>query len=400
MVQVIQQTRTKRVPRRPSHTWQIRRQAFVIQPFMLAPVLPGETLQSVLFQARTVTKPIKNPLIGWHLEHYFFYVKHRDLPEPFRTKTQEMMLDMTTDVSSLVRGTVSAPLYTAAGAFNWTEACLQRVVEEFFRDEGEAWNNFTIEGLPASSINVKNWSQSLMLDSDMPTGTSTSSPDTQLELDAMYQQWEFMRANQMVNMSYEDWLATYGVRPKTVEIHRPELLRYNRAWSYPTNTIDPATGTPSSAVSWAISERIDKDRFFKEPGFIFGVSCVRPKVYFSAQTGSAAGVMDTAFSWLPAIMKDEVYTSLKKFTSGGILPGVTADHWIDMRDLLLYGDQYVNFALSDTSANFVPMPTATTEHKYPTEVMAEALFATTGQEYINEDGVAQLSILGTQIDHS
>ena len=77
-VQVANLAQQRRVTRRPQHTFQLRHRPWEIQPFMLAPVLPGETMQNLLLQARVVTDPIKNPLIGWWCEHYVFYVKHRD----------------------------------------------------------------------------------------------------------------------------------------------------------------------------------------------------------------------------------------------------------------------------------------------------------------------------------
>src|SRR3546814_10510072 len=101
-----------------------------------------------------------------------------------------------------------------------------------------------------------------------------------------YAQWEAMRSMQLTASTFEDWVKTFGVRvPKAEaeESHRPELLRYIREWSYPSNTINPADGTPSSAVSWSVAERADKDRFFSEPGFLFGCAVARPKVYFSKQ---------------------------------------------------------------------------------------------------------------------
>ena len=71
--------RVGRSLRNPAHTWQVRQKPFLLQPICFAPVLPGETLKNLLFQARIVTDPIKNPLIGWWAEYYWFYVKHRDL---------------------------------------------------------------------------------------------------------------------------------------------------------------------------------------------------------------------------------------------------------------------------------------------------------------------------------
>ena len=56
--------RTGRVTRSPRHTFQLRHKPFLLQPFMLAPVLPGDTVKNMLLQARAVTSPIANPLVG------------------------------------------------------------------------------------------------------------------------------------------------------------------------------------------------------------------------------------------------------------------------------------------------------------------------------------------------
>ena len=59
--------RTGRVTRSPRHTFQLRHKPFLLQPFMFAPVLPGDTVKNMLLQARAVTSPIANPLVGWWL---------------------------------------------------------------------------------------------------------------------------------------------------------------------------------------------------------------------------------------------------------------------------------------------------------------------------------------------
>ena len=70
---------TRRIPRNPKHPFQLRTRPFQIQPFMLSPVLPGETLKNLVLQSRVVSKPLVHPLVGWWCEYYFFYVKLRDI---------------------------------------------------------------------------------------------------------------------------------------------------------------------------------------------------------------------------------------------------------------------------------------------------------------------------------
>jgi len=82
----VQQQAASRVPRRPNHTHHLRHKPYVLQPFMIAPVLPGETLQNMLLQDRCVTDPVKGRLVGWWLEHWYFYIPLRAIRQsPFDT---------------------------------------------------------------------------------------------------------------------------------------------------------------------------------------------------------------------------------------------------------------------------------------------------------------------------
>ena len=204
-----------------------------------------------------------------------------------------------------------------------------------------------------------------------------------------------------MTMSYEDYLRTYGVKvddPETVA--RPELLRYIREWSYPTNTVEATTGVPSSAVSWALSERMDKDRFFKEPGFIVGVTCARPKIYFSLQRTAGVNLLDDAYAWLPALMRDDPATSLKRLASNAdsiITTSGNAEFVLDIKDLFVYGDQFVNFDIDAGTADgsYVALPSAGLEKRYPTETDINGLFVGgTPTALVKQDGVARFSILG------
>ena len=63
---------TSRVGRYPRHTFAVHNPAHVAVPFMIAPVLPGETLENLFMEARVVSNPVQNPLIGWKQEFYLF----------------------------------------------------------------------------------------------------------------------------------------------------------------------------------------------------------------------------------------------------------------------------------------------------------------------------------------
>ena len=415
-MQIVQQlTQMVRTIRKPVHTFQLRTIPYVIQPFLLAPVLPGETLESLLLQARVVSDPIKNPLIGWWNEYYFFYVRHRDLTQ--REKFTQMMVDPTWDASAAPDVTdTGTDLYhyyngqVAQKFINWSELCLERVVDEFFRDEGETVADHLIDGKPAASITQNNWMDSVVLDADyvVSSDVDVEGPDANAtiqasEVERAMMLWAHLRESGLTQQTYEEYLATYGVKQEDPEVvYRPEVIRYVKSWSYPANTVEPSTGVPTSAMSWSVAERADKKRFFKEPGFIYGVTCKRPKVYLSGQKGNAAAVMNDVWSWLPATLINRAHASMKKITAlKGPLSGTTTDYWIDVKDLLLFGDQFINFALTETDAGLVALPTTTlSQRRYLADLDAvKALFVTGATKYfVREDGVVNLDIAGRQRD--
>jgi hypothetical protein len=376
---------------------------------MIAPVLPGETLKNLQLQTRAVTDPIKSPLIGWWLEYYYFYVKHRDLTD------RQVMMDMVLSNASTaaLNAAADVPTYHAAAMPNYTKLCQDRVVAEYFRNEGETINQGLIDTIPTASIASDTWLDSVKAASTNPPA-DPELPGTQDDphiitgFSTQYTQWEFMKQERLTDLTYEDFLKSYGVRgekvAEVIDEHKPELIRYIRDWTYPSNVVNAATGVPASACSWSTAERADKDRFFTEPGFLVGYSVARPKVYLSKQKGSGVDMLMDAYSWLPAVLKEDPYTSLRNFanTAGPLAGNVTdvAGYWVDVRDLFMYGDQFVNFSLAETNAGLVALPTVALEKRYAVAADADALFNDVAKNKINQDGVTQLAILGRLSDET
>ncbi len=391
-----------RKPRNPTHRAQLRSRPWQIQPFLLAPVLPGETLENLLFQSRAVTDPIKNKLVGWFKEYYFFYVKLRDL-DPVAWAALEGML--ITNAAPPASTAAAAAHYYRGDGVNFSTLCLDRVVEEYFRNEDEDIGIATIDGIPLAAIDVNDFTQSLIADSatnsteeELP-GENPTLPAHMAGFADQFAHWEAMRDMGLVEATFEDWLATFGVKAPGAEKaadNKPELLRYVRDWKYPANTIDPVSGAASSAVSWSMAERADKKRFFPEPGFIFGVTVSRPKVYKAGMSAAGSHYLDTPYMWLPAVLHDAPYTSLRKFlaAAGPLAPTAGVDYWVDMKDLFIHGDQFVNFALAADDDNSVALPTPMLENDYADAADADALFNTPATlNMIREDVVVNLRIL-------
>lgn len=433
-------TKTGRVARNPHHDFFLRSTPWAIQPYAIAPVLAGETMTNALLQARVVTDPIKAPLVGWWSEWYLFYVKLRDLDE--RDQITDMLMTPGYDASALMldRGTGAPYLrYNDANTYhggdhkgiNWTRKCLDRIVAEYFRDEGDnpamigggipssGAASADYPGLPPATIQTRQyWHDSVKLNSQMPVrddqtvgeGFVETDQDVMPGFEAHYAQFQHMRALQMTTATFEDYLAQFGVKLPRADAedknaHRPELLRYVRDWQYPSNTVDPANGVPNAAVSWSIAERADKARFFAEPGFVVGVCVHRPKVYLGRQYRSAVSMLDAAMSWLPAVLKDDPYTSLRQFTPTTGPLGHTSvnkpseNYWVDVRDLFLYGDSMLNdYVETQTDANVMLSPKPNLERRYATDAEARALFKFADRTRVRMDGTLNLSVQGHQRD--
>lgn len=404
---VSQMAKTSRKNRYPKHHFNVRTKPWTIQPICIAPVIPGETMQQALYQARVVTDPIKNPLIGWWIEYYWFYVKLRDLDT--RDILTEMMLDPTQSVTGL-NSAANVPNYHSASSPDFVQMCLNRVVTEYFRDEGEAYDAGgpgVIAGQPiAKAVGPRSsWMDSVALDTVLAArqDNDLQNPNDDVEggLSQYQQAYDRMRAMRMIDMTFDEWLETFGVRVrKDEQQHIPELLRYHREWSYPSNTVEPTTGTPSSAVSWSVSDRIDKDRYFREPGFIFGCTIARPKIYMSGQKSTAVEMLNTAESWMPAMLGDQPWSSLRKFVAtDGPLRGLGAspanDYWVDVRDLFTYGDQFINFDLAATDAGLVALPKVGMNKHYVADADRNGLFSDiANKNLVRQDGVIDFRIKG------
>ena len=139
----------KRGMRMPTHSFYNHEQPFAICPFFIAPVFANETLDNLSMQARSVTDPILNPIIGWHREFYFFYVKLTDLQEDVAALVPKMIIDpafAATEIASLQGGTTKmARTFYPGGAsqINWVELCRRVCVRHYFRDEKDDYNVYT-----------------------------------------------------------------------------------------------------------------------------------------------------------------------------------------------------------------------------------------------------------------
>lgn len=380
--------------RRPKHHFAVQFRPTQLQPFMIAPVLPGETLKKATLEGRVITDPLAlgfGNILPWWCEQWFFYVRLMDLDARQEFVDMALSNDPVTGLASAA----SAVHYHNGNGINYTKLCLERVVKTWFRDEDEPITPL-LDGLPQNSVikRKSNLLDSYQVDGTIPVNNDFQNPEGERDpLAGHAEAYERMRAMRMIDMTYEEYLESYGVQLNTrVEENKPELIRFASNWTYPSNTIDPVTGIPTGAASWSISESADKDRLFKYPGFLIGIMNVRPKVYMGNQTGSASHALVDAHAWMPPEFRDRPEARLKEFTTvNGPVANQTTGYWVDLSDLHRYGDQFV----SGMTGGFLPaIPTPAGEMRYLTGAQIDLLYSAPGANKVRADGKVSLNILG------
>lgn len=407
----------RRRMRRPSHRFSLKTLPYQLQPFFIAPVLPGETMQNLLLQARVVSDPVSPvlKLTGAWKEYYVFYVRLRDLREDIRDDMANMILDPGFNPAPL-QTAANAKYYHYANGINYTLECTRRIVEEYFRDEGEDWDDYLIDGMPAAKLygrGQNDWADSLTKEANYADlGVAIPEDGTVEGLDYAYQSWTMMRDAGLMTMDFEDFCRQYGVQVREEEtspnLHRPELIRHWRQWTYPTNIVEPSNGIPSTAYAWSVAQRADRRMFFDEPGFLVGLTTMRLKLYLGNQEGAIAHSIDNVQNWLPAVIHARSDVSHKFFAEEtGPLAATFGDtaggYWIDLRDLMSYGDQFINYTLDpENQPGIVQLPLVNGNRRYLATEEVQSWFLADvedGADYeqiVREDGVIALGILGRQ----
>ncbi len=399
---------TDRIGRYPKHTFMMQSKPFSVTPIGIAPVLPGETLKSLFMESRVITDPIQNPIIGWKKEYFFFYVKATQL---LGDAIRNMFVDLDDNSDlALTNGLVanSQAYYSAKGSVNYMELALKACVNAYFRDEGELWSNKPlINGYPSAQIRENSWLDSLIDKDDVPEGTQIDAASDSGDMERLLTAFEQLRAMGLANITYDEYLASFGIKVDEDKVDRPTLLMHVTDFQYPSNTVDPITGTPTSAVSWVFRQGENKKRtFFREPGFIVGITVTRPKIYFTGLAGSLASHMTRAWDWMPALLEQMPSSSLRKFdiATGPLGDRVTDTdaYFVDMRDLLIHGDQFHNRrafdVIDDPALNGLALPDLALNWRYPTEGQANSLFKAAATSFLREDGYFSLSLMGKQRD--
>lgn len=433
-MKIIQQNaasqRQRRRHRRPSEPFNIRSRPFEITPFMIHPVLPNESLDNLLFQVDAYSDPIVNRSIGWHANYQFFYVPLMALADNefgAGNVSQEDIANMmltagaSGDIGTAVGVTsaISVPNFAFKGAFDWLSECMASIINHFYRDEGDLTGYTPASSMeyPLAYVNQRSWIHSLKEESAIGDDDELPGVDEVEDLDILsgytthQSQWEIMRDSGQEDLSYDDYLRAQGVRVSSSQrmtnqgeaagtFPKPELLRFVKKWVSPISTFDPTDGSAATALKWTCGERADKTRYFKEPGFLVGVTCTTPKIYLGNTKGHLVGLLTQAEHWLPKVLQGFGYTSVREVldsVTDGPLINQDEDYWFDLADGFNFGfGGFWNHA-AGAAQHIVGLPDGNPLNKrYLSEADIKAFFVdSTNDQHIYQDGVTSLDILTT-----
>lgn len=384
---------TSRRTRYPKHQWHIRFRPYQLQPMCIAPVSAGDTIKNLRFEGRVLTDAIIDRIAGWWSEMYWFYVRFSNLDE--YAAAQRLAVTENDNLSGLVTAANAWTMHNGQGP-DWLKMCMAPIVRNYFRPENGDWNDFLLDGVPGAGIVGQSWLDTITLHGDF-----TSAPAD--DYSGHWSAYEQLRRAKLVTMDYPEYLASQGVQvPEQLlqplqEKRRVELLRYTRQFSYPANTVKEDGSGTVAAVSWVTAERMDRAIYCDEPGFVVGVSLVRPKVFRKGQVACGVSVLRDSRTLAPPMLDEAPQQSLYKITGNGVGPVTKTngvDYWLDTQGVYVLGDQFYN---DNTHGPMVTLPNATTLIKtYPTSADINALFVDGGGSAVKveSDGMASFSIVG------
>nr|QJB20312.1 MAG: major capsid protein [Microvirus sp.] len=374
--------------RYPKHNFYVEFDPFDIQPIAIVPVSAGDSIKHLRYEARVLTNPILNQIAGWWAEFYWCYVRFSDLEE--YAAAQAMVSDPSFNLTGLVTAAKTWTYHNGNGP-DWTFMAYKQIVRTHFRPENGDWNDATgASGAAKAGLVGRTWVDTVELEANLPN------PNAADNYAGRWEHYEALRRAKLVTMDYPEWLRSQGIDvPQQLaeplsEKRRPELIRFTRQFAYPSNTVNPDGSGTVSAVSWVVSDRMDRAIFCDEPGFVVGVALVRPKLYRSGQVATGAALLRDARTIAPDILEEAPQETLKMITGTNQASITTAvDYWFDTEGVYVLGDQFIV-----GSAPEAALPNATTLQKsYPVTADIEDLFVNDAKK-VYVDGSAALSIVG------
>lgn len=404
----------QRVTRAPAVPFSLIWKPWQLQPCAMFPVLPGESLTSMMLQMQFWTDPLKAVLKNtpWTFEYFSFYSKFRDLPG-----WEESEDGIGADLIDMIESGESASAHIDADGNAWTSCPpggvdflleqTKRIVEVYFREEGQAWDKAAVDGVPLvhafagrrREVMDKLTLEAALEDRKVAFPTNVGGEYMQALQDLAAQR----DGEDPLNMDYEDMVRAAGGRvvvrhEDREDLHLPELLAYSRHHDYPVNTVEPSTGVPAVAFGHRMRQQMRKAYRFPEFGWVSCFVVARPKVLYKNQQGMFAAMMYDRANWF--MPQQDARTSqsfLAILENDGPLKatmgtGTVGSYSVDLRSLLSDGEQFTNFAPDQAKEAFVTLPEVDGDRDYPTSTDVMAVFSDTSNGRIRANGVVDVQI--------
>lgn len=381
----------RRVARTPQFPIAGTMKPFGLYPLWAHPVLPGETLKTSETKYRILSMPVKHPLAGAWCETWLCYVSLTDIDEALA----QMFISDDVATTGFTASSDRPRFFTKSGQIDYLKLAVDRIATAFFRDEeepGALAGTRVRDGVPVAGRQNWDWAQNLaflpddVVEADLPSAMPESGTLTPLEL---------MRASGMSEMTYEKYLAQYGVIERQAQkaARIPEILRYTRDWTVPVNTVEATTGRPSSAWAWSATVKAEKAKRFDEPGFLVMLACVRPKMFDPTLAASMIGNLWGFSDFFPVYNLNDPAAGLKGISANdpvfGTMTGTETSErlWYDHRDLLTHGEAFVNdwngpYALPQITSRTITDTSTYVDmrSRYPTDDDVNDLFVESDEE--------------------
>lgn len=419
-------TRTgERPTRSPSYPFSVLGRPWEIVPAHVIPVLPGETMTSAFLQGQFWTDPLRpgmknNP---WTWEYWCFYAKFRDLPgwEEGVDGIGADLIDMIETGEALtphIAPTRLSNTYCAKGGIDYAWEAMKRIIECYFREEGQVWNvatGPTPEFYPLAHAFAgarRDVHERLAVGG---VGTNPTPEDRRVAMPGyvgglVYQAWQDYAANrnqttaELQSMDYEDIIRASGGKvvarhEDREDMHIPELLGMIRHFDYPVNTVEPTTGSPSVAFGHRVKQGLKQNFRFPEFGWVIGLMCWRPKAFLKNQVAGYYSMMKSRTDWFMPNEDPNLDTHILNIIDAegplsAIFDTPGNNYAIDLRNLLWHGEQFLNWdpSVGGTGGDaLVTLPTVGGGRDYPSTADLDAVWATTGGR-IRMNGVMDVAI--------
>ena len=401
--------RTRHV-RRPTFPIAGIMKPYGLYPLMCHPVAPGDTLTHLEGQFRVLSKGIKHPLVGAWLEMWAVYVRLTDLQRPTAPDQPPPILAQFIKEGVSTAGVTFAaasPRYFGIGAqVKWLQLVTERVAKAFFVHSEEPLR--TIDGVPQIKMLGANWYQNAVF---TPANVAPVATDVEA-LDEQISQTQLGRLGDMIELTYDRWVEEWGVEPKERTEGVPEILRYFREWTLPTNTVEATTGVPTSCWTWSGKLSMEKAKRFDEPGFVVLVGAVRPKMYASKQISSMLGQLWGRGWWEPPMKVLDPVDQLDIVSAANVMSGMDSSSVrVDRADVWTHGEQFVNCGTAEhpytlpvaTGPSWVAASTPEDlRGEYCSLADVDALFsgAPANQKFCFYEGIVRLSVKGVVTDET